>query len=344
MKHVTENTDEILGVSPSSSPRRSMRNAMFLGLIFALILGPYVFYRVSSGPSRIRVVEVSEQSSPRDFDGTLKVVAWNIAHGRGVADSNWVGDAEQKAKRVMEIAQLIRQLEADVVVLNEVDFAATWSGHFNQAAGIAEAAGFPFFARQANLDFGFLFGRFQFGNVVLSRYPITQARALDLPPYREWEDWLVGRKRGVLCTVAIGKSRSVSIAGLHLEHRSEACRVESVRYLQEELAQLDGPLILLGDLNTTPRNSPQSRETADGYNAFDLLNASIGLQSAPLQILNADQLTFPAWAPVRAIDWILYRTKFFKLVEHEVVPTQLSDHRPVVATFRSIEPSRPDNN
>lgn len=337
MTEVTGNTHDRADVARTSISRRRIRRAMLYGLLLVLVFGPYIFYRANSGPNRVQVVQRTDQLGRLECDGTLKVVAWNIAHGRGVADSNWEGSAEQKARRVMEIAQVIRDLDADIVVLNEVDFATIWSGNFNQAAGIAEAAGFPYFARQTNLDFGFLFGRFQFGNVVLSRYPITQASALDLPPHREWEDWLVGRKRGLLCTIEIGKSQPVKIAGLHLEHRSEASRVESVRYLQKELAAWEGPLIVLGDLNTTPRNAPQSRETVDGENAFDLLNVSIGLQAAPLQILSAEQLTFPAWAPARAIDWILYRTKFFQLVKHEVIPTLLSDHRPVVATFRLTE-------
>lgn len=90
---------------------------------------------------------------------TLRIGAYNIAHGRGTADGNWSGgDENERRGRLNAIAELITAADLDVVVLNEVDFAATWSYHVNQAAWIAEATEFPYWVEQRNLDFRFAYG------------------------------------------------------------------------------------------------------------------------------------------------------------------------------------------
>ena len=320
--------DQIVSASRTLIIRRRLRKAMVVGLLLGILLGPYLFYRANSFQERIRLFKTDAGVPAIAEDSVIELMVWNIAHGRGDSNSNWEEGGTPKAYRVMEIAAFIRKMNADVVVLNEVDFSATWSGGFDQAAAIAEAAGFPFYARQVNLDFGFVVGRFQFGNVILSRFPITQASVIDLPAFREWEDWLVGCKRGLMVQLDLGNKERINLAALHLESRSEVCRVKSAAALISRFENIQGPLIVAGDLNTTPGTAPFSKETPKGVNAFDLLVESTGLQPAPLQILNKDQLTFPAANPVQAIDWVLFQPEFFDLKSHEVLPSQLSDHRP----------------
>jgi len=334
MTESTETIDQIVEASQTATIRRRFRRLMVVGLLLGILLGPYLFYRANSFQERVRVFKTDVSSTPHLNGDVIDLMVWNIAHGRGVASSNWEEGSTGKAHRVMEIAAFIRSMNADVVVLNEVDFSAMWSGGFDQAAAIAEAAGFPYCARQVNLDFGFIIGRFQFGNVILSRFPITNASVIDLPAFRPWEDWLVGCKRGLMGEMDLGSIGKINLAALHLDHRYEACRVDSVGVLINRFQETLGPLIVAGDLNTTPRTAPYSIETPDGENAFDLLVDSTGLQPAPLQVLNIDQLTFPAWAPERAIDWVLYRLEFFQLESHQVLRSQLSDHRPVMVRLK----------
>ena len=334
MTESNETLDQIVEASRTATIRRRFRRMMVGGLLFGILLGPYLFYRANSIQERVRVFKTDVNEGAREDDGIIDLMVWNIAHGRGVANSNWEEGSTLKANRVMQIAAFIRDINPDVVVLNEVDFSAMWSGGFNQAAAIAEAAGFPYYARQVNLDFGFIFGRFQFGNVILSRFPIVNASVIDLPAFRDWEDWLVGCKRGLMSQLDLGSNRIINLAALHLDYRSEACRVDSVTSLIPRFQEVERPLIVAGDLNTTPSTAPYSSETPSGENAFDLLIESTGLQPAPLQVLNVDQLTFPAWAPKRAIDWVLYQPQFFQMESHQVLPSQLSDHLPVMVRLK----------
>ena len=52
-----------------------------------------------------------------------------------------------------QIAALLRTINADVVVLNEVDFDSTWTHSVDEARYLAEKAGYPFLAEQRNIDY-----------------------------------------------------------------------------------------------------------------------------------------------------------------------------------------------
>jgi len=154
----------------------------------------------------------------------LSIVSFNIAHGRGTASSNWAEGGQPKQERIAAIAQKLKTIDADIVVLNEVDFNSTWSGGHNQAEAIAIAAGYRYRLEQRNLDFGFIYGSWQFGNTILSHYPIVDAQQIDFPPEKAWEDWLVGCKRGALATVRLTPDKTIRVGAVHLEHRSETVR------------------------------------------------------------------------------------------------------------------------
>jgi endonuclease/exonuclease/phosphatase family metal-dependent hydrolase len=86
----------------------------------------------------------------------LRIATYNIAHGRGLAESNWDGGspADHEA-RLQAIAAELRAWPVDVVVLEEVDFDASWSHRVNQAEVLARAAGFPYWIEQSNYDLRF---------------------------------------------------------------------------------------------------------------------------------------------------------------------------------------------
>ena len=329
----TENVNDIqpAAVAAAKRKRKRFRWLVVLGLLL-VCLGPYLYYRATSFANRIRLTEIDQSHERRDVRAdSFKVMCWNIAHGRGTAKSNWSESGAPKAERIMRIAEFIEKVDPDIVVLNEVDFSATWSGGFDQATAIAQRAGYKYVVRQTNLDFGFVYGRWQFGNAVLSKLPILEHAAIDLPAHKTWEDWVVGRKRGMHVQVQLFPDQDpVHLLGLHLESRSEETRVESVRFLNSYLAKLEGPVLLAGDLNTTPPEAPRSGKTKSGENAFQILVQESDLKHFRVTKESpTERLTFPAWEPVSAIDWILFRG-LLQYRNHQVLQTKLSDHLPIV--------------
>lgn len=321
---------------PRSRPVRVVLLAC--GCVLAFLLGPYVFSRVLSPLNALQLEEVaSVKASPKTpiDDGPsqrgLRVVCYNIAHGRGLAASNTDGGTQAERKyRLDEIVGLLRRIDAGVVVLNEADFDASWSGSVNQAAYLAEQAGYRYYATLRNLDFSVGPWRWDFGNAVLSRYPITDAYEIDQPGYAAWETILAGKKRSLFCEIDVD-GQAVGVVAVHLSHRSEALRVASARNLLAFAESYGQPLILAGDFNATPSGYPGSKTDAQQYNAMDVLGAS-GLFSRVPNALAEDgaAYTFRSDNPSRIIDWVL-ASQGLQIVADAVEPSLLSDHRPVVA-------------
>lgn len=333
------------------SDRKRFRWKRIVALVLAILLVPPLLFRISSFSRKIRVVSdvaapptaemiIADAATPADAlpQPQLTIATWNIAHGRGNTDSNLEAGGAEKRERIQAIAEEIAAFHADIVVLNEVDFCCSWSGGQNQALAIAQASGFPYVAMQSNLDVGLIYGRWWFGNAILSRHPIKDATVIPIAPYRRWENWLVGSKRGLLARISMDETHSFDIAALHLESRGEEVRVRQIDNVitscRSALAARTAPLIIAGDLNTTLPSLPNSATDASGVNAMEKLITASGLATSPEISPTSFGGTFPADTPDRLIDWILFTGEQFSLRKSEIINSQLSDHRPVVTTLQ----------
>lgn len=318
--------------------RRVRRTAaLVLLVIVAITLLWWTWGRVTARDRRLAVhAQPDMASAPVDIDsGPVRVLAWNIAHGRGDLGPhplrNWRGgSAAERDARLRRIARILRNVDADVVVLNEVDFDAAWSGGVNQARFLAEAAGYPVRVEQRNFDMRAPFLRLGFGNAVLSRLPVEQVRWVELPAHSDLEELLVGSKEGVLVELRTA-GPPVAVVAIHLEYRSEETRRAAVPVLDSVAGAWPAPLVLAGDFNTAPPGWPAvGRQTALG----ELLE--MGWKSPRAEGPPAlDELTFPTYAPAESRDWILAEAPL-RIEESQVVHAAagLSDHAPVVALVR----------
>ncbi len=217
-------------------------------MVVAFVMLPYAYSRIASHGRCVTQHEQSGIDFPAVDNGSLTIACYNIAHGRGQSTTNWTGESRQlRTERLDDLADLIRSANADIVVLNEVDFDSSWSHSVNQAAYLAKAAGYPYWAEQRNLDFRVLCWTWRFGNAILSRLPIKESRVIDFPSHRMVESILAGKKRGLSCSIEFD-GRLVQIDGVHLSHRSEAVRAKSTELLTAS--------ILAGDFNSTPTGFP----------------------------------------------------------------------------------------
>jgi len=263
---------------------------------------------------------------------TLRIAAYNIAHGRGTAASNFQGGTPRdRENRLVRIAQMLAGLDLDVVVLNEVDFQSLWSGNVDQARAVAERAGFPYRVEQRNVDAGLPRFRIRFGNAVLSRFPISKAERVDYPGRSWWETLLAGKKQGVVCTVDLPWGEQVRVLAVHLEHRDAATRRAAARVIAD-LKQSGGPpLVAAGDFNSTRPGFPDATPDEDGHTALSLV-LDAGFTALPEQQPLARELTFSSTEPRQVIDWVLVPEPW-RSASHEVLATVLSDHRLVAETI-----------
>lgn len=264
----------------------------------------------------------------------LRIVAWNIAHGRGERSgwsANWRGGgAHERARRLEDIGRMLSEIAPDVAVLNEADIDAAWSGALSHAQVLGARSGLPHRLQQVNYDVRVGPNRYRFGNAVLSRFPLREPAHLAWPSFGV-ERALVGAKQGASVRLETGFG-PVVVVPVHLDPRSPSLRrgaVESVRALR---ARSDAPLILAGDFNSPPGAWPGARSARTVLD--DLLDD--GFRWAPPEVAASASVraTFPASDPEVALDWILVEPPL-EIVRTEVLAgAGLSDHLPVTAEIR----------
>ena len=306
-----------------------------------MLLGITVWYaqgRIFRSSRAVRVLQVIDSAEvPASFvQNPLIVACYNIAHGRGreTGGDNWNSvTRERPLEHLSAIAEQIAASRASIVVLNEVDFDSRWSDGIDQAKVIAAKAGFPYLVEQRNFDVTLPFFNLQFGNAILSKYPISSSRFLKFPALSASEDIFAGNHDGVIATLDLPDG-PLQVVAVHLEYRDEATRVGTARLMSSVvLATPETPLIALGDFNTAPRELPGHTADSTGNNAVEILLSEAGMKTnLPMRSAPAvSDLTFPSTAPDRILDWILV-SRGLELGTQRVIASELSDHRMVVGT------------
>ena len=302
-------------------------------------VGCYVISRATSPLNAVKL-RTGHLASPAESTwgpSQLRVGAYNIAHGRGTARSNFRGGGRAvREARLKDIARLLRNARLDLVVLNEVDFAACWSGNVSQAEAIADEAGFPYRLEHRHVDLTLPFFRLRFGNAVLSKFPISEVRQIDYPGFSWRETLLAGQKRGVVCTVDLPSGRSARVLAVHLDPRGTQVRMASAELIERERRAGGPPLIAAGDFNSTRLGFPRVITDSRGRSAMSLLLDDGGFTTLPNDPPSPSGLTFSSTDPRNVIDWVLVSGPW-KVASVEVLSSELSDHRPVVATIEMSE-------
>ncbi|MBK7019084.1 endonuclease/exonuclease/phosphatase family protein [Candidatus Microthrix sp.] len=227
--------------------------------------------------------------------GVFRVACWNIHHG--APGSTWFAKSES-------LIAGVAQLDADVVVLCEVDH-RVWRSRFrNQTQMLAKRLGYhALFAPARRLTPGW------YGNALLSRSLPRRTEVLALPARRGAEN-----RSALLTAIPLG-GRAVSVAGAHLQNagRSGSGRIEAIAQLAvvtAAMAARPNPALITGDFNLT-------EEFVEP--AF----AGAGLTAVPTGP------TYPYPNARRRIDWMGVRG--LKVVSSEAVALYGSDHLAITA-------------
>lgn len=237
-----------------------------------------------------------EPTPPHPATDTLRVVAYNIKHGRGM-------DGRVDLDRV---ADVLRRLNPDVVTLQEVDDGAERTGGVDQVAVLAERLAMEgFHGPHRPFQGGF------YGNAVLTRLPVLEERTHPIPS-TPGSPLTVHEVR-----VAVGAvRRPVSVVSVHLAGTPER-RLAQADSVTRRFRDAGHPVLLAGDFNGRP----------DGPVVTRLARDWAVLPKA------GDPRTYPADAPDREIDFVMLRpVEAFRVLDHRVVAAAVaSDHRPLLA-------------
>jgi len=245
----------------------------------------------------------SRSKDHSDMKTELKIMTYNICHGEG----------EDKVLNLERIAKVIEDSNADIIGLQEVDNHWSERSHFeDQSKWLGERLNM-FYSYGANLDYGSIIPkkpRHQYGNLILSRYPILESKNYLLPKIGNNE------QRGVLETKIDVKGNHIMVYNTHLALTQEE-RISQVEEILKIMAKSQGPKIFLGDFNATPN----SKEVQKVYvNYMDTLEGK------------DDEFTYPASKPVERIDYI-FISKEIENQGTQTIPTLASDHLPIVSSL-----------
>ncbi len=239
---------------------------------------------------------------------SFRVVTYNIHKCRGM-------DRRVRPERIVEV---LRGIDADIIALQEVLWIHGAENRDDQAHFIARELGLDFrLGENRKLHGG------AYGNVVLSRFPMSAARNHDIS--------VSGREqRGCLrVDIDLQGKHSLHVYNVHLG-TSFRERHHQARILlnQKILKNGDhaGPRLLLGDFNDWTRG-PVSRLLAEHF------------RSADPRIHIGRFATYPGFLPIVHLDHI-YFDESLKLVKALLPRSRTaliaSDHLPVVADFRLL--------
>ena len=231
----------------------------------------------------------------------IRIATYNIHRSRGL-------DGRTRPDR---IAAVLRDVNADIVALQEVVGAGPHGGGHAEALGAALGMGWVMASAR-------LLRGHQFGNAVLSRFPIAHHVEHDL----SWKTCEPRRLQRVdvaldACTLRI---YNVHLGTAILERRHQAKKLAAI--VGERHGA--GPKLVVGDFNEWMRGL-----------ATTLLSEK--LHSVDLRDHLRRRRTYPGLFPVLHLDHIYYGGRV-EVVKVDLVRTRLSlvasDHLPLVADIR----------
>ncbi len=210
----------------------------------------------------------------------LKIVTWNIKYGGGRILFFWecggsVGNMtrDEVVHNLEGLAGKIRELEPDILLLQEADVQSKRSAYVDQVQYLLDHThlNYGVYASAWKADFipSDGLGRMDSGNAILSRWPLSNSERIALPligNYSFIEKYFY-LKRNILKTEVQHPGRTFAVVNVHTEAFAEdSTKLDHLNRFAQVLAEIDAaglPLVAGGDLNSIPKYSPQVADFPD---------------------------------------------------------------------------------
>lgn len=238
--------------------------------------------------------------------GRLRIATFNIRYGRGAS-----GEVD-----LQPVADFAAAHTVDTLFLNEVDYNWSRSGRQDQTQLLAELTGMrgSFYAPALRVASVRGSNGPAYGNALLSHVPWESAKSIPLPRTHNNEP-----RNIVVARFPLGTSEShLTIIGTHLS-TNRAERLTQVEFIVDTFPVTNGPMLLVGDLNSGPHEQDIRALLDAGW--IDVWN----------ELGEGEGATFPATNPRYRIDYVFASPEAAAaIVGIELVPTEISDHLPLI--------------
>lgn len=205
---------------------------------------------------------------------TILVMTWNIRFGCG-SEILWFGDAcggrtlltkDEVTRNLDRVIEEINKIHPDILLLQEVDIKTKRVAYIDQMKYIMDRTYFGWGAYATSWHIQFIpsdgIGRMDFGNAILSVWPLTEAKLNPLPLRKDLDALTKSfyvRENVISCHIKMPNGTEFNVANVHLS----AFATDDTKYRQlqtyiqlcEKLASGNMPLVTGGDFNLLPPNS-----------------------------------------------------------------------------------------
>ncbi|MGQ0561300.1 MAG: endonuclease/exonuclease/phosphatase family protein [Gemmatimonadota bacterium] len=241
----------------------------------------------------------------------VRVLSYNIHAGK---------DAQQQPN-IPRVAALIDWLDADIVMLQEVDRRTTRAGGADHLAELEQLTGMhAAFGKSLDYQGG------DYGIALLARWPIDSAVVvpLDVDPPQERSGGSHEPRVG-LHAIVRAPFGPLHVLNTHIDAsgRGTFRRQEVIALLAriKRAVPADAALVFGGDLNARPATNEITAISLALMDAFAVCGTGAGE-------------TFPAARPDRRIDYVFYRRA--RCLHARVPGSEASDHRPLLVTLEIL--------
>jgi endonuclease/exonuclease/phosphatase family metal-dependent hydrolase len=280
--------------------------------LFGFVTDPWLdqkdIHRIAGEPDRVEAV-----SGPVDV-ANLKIVTWNIERGA----------------QYDSVLAVLRRLDADVLLLQEVDRFCRRTGYRDVARDLAAALDMNWISAGEFQEMGEARTRKRpaiTGQAILSRFPIEAAEVLRFKAQDKWR-WSINpvqpRRGGRIALKA--RTAGLLLYNTHIESGGKETlqrkQVSEILADQAREAASHTPVIIGGDFN----NGPVLRSSMFGYMSDAAFADALG---------SAEQRGPTSRGSSHPIDWIF--VKNLTPVHGFVIDAKAaSDHSPVLAALEAV--------
>ena len=295
------------------------------------------------------VVFAGAPAAAPDLPETITVVTYNIGYASGKTNNLGVKMSRAEVETNLKaIAAGLKQLNPDVIGMQEVDFRSARTHDIDQFRYLADALQMPYGAYVMTWNLTYLpwpywppsrhYGHIVSGQAVLSRFPLSAQQATVLPkpatnPF--WYNWFYLERVLQKLTLSWNGGKS-SLWNVHLDAFSGKTRLLQAEILSKQIQADADPLkFAIGDFNSASLIkagvTPNESDKDDIGESLALLEKETGMKKDPP---DPSRLSQPSWDPIKKIDQ-LFASPDWELTESGVLAGVTgSDHLAVWGKYR----------
>lgn len=341
---------------------------MFLGVLLTFVILLLGFIAYAGYPwslsekivhPEIVYVEPEGMVSSEEHPSVIKILTWNLGflYGEGSEGKGYTPqDKKFYENKLKDLTHFIQDWQPDVICLQEVDFDSHRAHEMNQAQLLAHALGYPYVAEAVSWEANYVpfpywpfvrhFGYVKSGGAIISKYPLSNHQVTLLPkPLSQswWYNIFYPHRYFQQVTVEMGETK-FKIINLHLEAFDKIDREGQVDRLIKIMKKTPVDFIA-GDFNMLPKSALKRSKFRNEDNYENDISYDKAMLMGLSEVIPDDlyskneglYMTFPSSRPDRRLDYIFYRSDL-KMMKAEVLPSAISDHLPLRASFQFDSP------